>query len=516
MKKIAMAIACLLAGFEMVGQTIAANDSTNARWVERDRDIRLPATDVHGQRVKAYIDDSPDPDYFHASPAAYASFNDFKFGVRIHWGIYSIWKMNRESWGFLELSNEKKQAYQLLYKQFNPTQFSADEWMRLFDSAGIKCMAFTTKHHEGFSMFDTKTRVTQRANYTATGGPVIEECDLAYSIMETPFKRDIVKELCDAAHRYHIKVDLYFSHPDWYDADFRPYNYHPLQTQDSKDSAAFYYGPAGDNFTKSFSNIIVPADSPEATQRMINRHRQQLTELLTNYGKIDMICLDQWMGPKVWPQMKETIKALRKIQPDVMFRARGIGNYGDYYTPEGFVPGSKENTKMPWMVIHTLGSSFSYDSVGAHYKGSAWIIQNLVDAVAKGGNFMVGIGPDGTGKFHPTAVKQLLETGDWLRINGEGIYGSRPRQDWQEGDFIRYTTTKDGKLVYAYVTQWPGKKLTLQTVRPKAGSPLFMLGYNQPLAWKYRSGKLTISLPAQMQDPANRPCQTAWAFKIEQ
>ncbi|HOA37640.1 MAG TPA: alpha-L-fucosidase C-terminal domain-containing protein, partial [Flavihumibacter sp.] len=122
----------------------------------------------------------------------------------------------------------------------------------------------------------------------------------------------------------------------------------------------------------------------------------------------------------------------------------------------------------------------------------------------------------GTGKFHPTAVKQLLETGDWLRINGEGIYGSRPRQDWQEGDFIRYTTTKDGKLVYAYVTQWPGKKLTLQTVRPKAGSPLFMLGYNQPLAWKYRSGKLTISLPAQMQDPANRPCQTAWAFKIEQ
>ena len=119
--------------------------------------------------------------------------------------------------------------------------------------------------------------------------------------------------------------------------------------------------------------------------------------------------------------MKETIKALRKIQPDVMFRARGIGNYGDYYTPEGFVPGSKENTKMPWMVIHTLGSSFSYDSVSAHYKGSAWIIQNLVDAVAKGGNFMVGIGPDGTGKFHPTAVKQLLETGDWLRIMGKAF-----------------------------------------------------------------------------------------------
>ena len=103
-----------------------------------------------------------------------------------------------------------------------------------------------------------------------------------------------------------------------------------------------------------------PDPTPAEEIRMLERHRTQLTELLTNYGKIDMMCLDMWLGGKVWPQMRETMLELRKIQPDVMFRARGIGNYGDYYTPEGFVPGSKENTDMPWFVIYPLGRGFSY------------------------------------------------------------------------------------------------------------------------------------------------------------
>lgn len=491
-------------------------DTSNARFIEKDRDIRLPESDVHRKRVKNYVEEIPDADYFHASEKAYESFNDFKFGIRIHWGMYSVLKMNKESWGFLKLPNEKKQAYQDLYKDFNPTGFNAEEWMNFFDSSGLKCFAFTTKHHEGFSMFDTKTRVKRRANYLAPNGPGIENCDLAYSIMETPFKRDIVKELCDAGHRHGMKIDLYFSHPDWYDADFRPYNFHPLQTFSSKDSAAYYYGSDGDNFVKSFSSIMTSEPTVEETSRMVARHRQQLTELLTNYGKIDMICLDQWMGPRVWPQMKETLKLLRKIQPDVMFRARGIGNYGDYYTPEEFVPGGKENTKMPWMVIHVLGSTFSYDSVGANYKGSPWIIHNLIDAVAKGGNFMVGIGPDGTGKFHPTAVKQLLEAGAWLRINGEGIYSSRARSTWKEGESIRFTTTKDKKNVYAFLTKWPGKEVVLESVEPKPNSGIYMLGYKDPLKWKYKNGKLTIRIPAGLQDEKNRPCAIAWTLKIAQ
>ena len=159
---------------------------------------------------------------------------------------------------------------------------------------------------------------------------------------------------------------------------------------------------------------------------MMARHRAQLTELLTHYGKIDTVCLDQWLGPAVWPQLRETIKQLRKLQPEVMFRARGIGNYGDYYTPEGFVPGSKENTAMPWMVIYQLGGMWSYQPDAAKYKGAIWIVTNLVDVVAKGGNFMVGIGPDARGRFHPKAVEALETTGAWLRLNGEAIYRYTP------------------------------------------------------------------------------------------
>ena len=146
-----------------------------------------------------------------------------KFGVRLHWGLYSIWHRGRESWPFLNMSLEDRQQYNELFKTWNPVGFDADEWESLFQESGMKMFAFTSKHHEGLSMFDTKTRVCQRANWTASGGPKIESRDLAYSIMETPFRRDVIKELSDAAHKRNIKIDLYFSHPDWYDADFRPY-----------------------------------------------------------------------------------------------------------------------------------------------------------------------------------------------------------------------------------------------------------------------------------------------------
>jgi alpha-L-fucosidase len=209
--------------------------------------------------------------------------------------------------------------------------------------------AFTSKHHDGFSLFDTQTRVKRRVNWIAPGGPRPEDCDLAYSIMESPLKRDLVKELCDAAHRHGIRIDLYFSHPDWYDADFRPYALDPVQV----DGAEAFGARAGEG--KQIKNpLVAPRPTPAEVERMMARHRAQLTGLLTHYGKIDMGCLDQWLGPAVWPQLRETIKQLRQLQPGVMLRARGIGNSGDYYTPEGFVPGSKENTTMPWLVIYQL------------------------------------------------------------------------------------------------------------------------------------------------------------------
>jgi alpha-L-fucosidase len=476
----------------------------------------LPESDFHYKATRSYIEETPIPEYRHASEQAYEDFRDIKYGVRIHWGIYSVANSAHESWPFLTMSLAERQKYQELYKTWNPAAFSADDWMKLFAENGVKMFAFTAKHHEGFSMFDTKTRVVRRANWIAPGGPKIEDCDLAYSIMESPLHRDVVKELCDAAHQRGIKIDLYFSHPDWYDADFRPYGWHPLQSAGSRDLPVDF----GKTFEpKRFSQLVMMPDPDAAEQaRMIARHRQQLEELLTNYGKIDMMCLDNWLGGRCWPEMRQTILKMRKLQPDVMLRARGIGNYGDYYTPEGFVPGSKENTDMPWFVIYPLARGFSYDEDAAQYKGGGWIISSLVDAAAKGGSFMVGIGPDAGGQFHPRAIENLKEAGAWLKVNGQSIYATRARagDDWKQGDTIRFTRSKDAKTVYAISLKWPGAQLVLKSVKPAANSEISLLGSAQPLPWTYAADAgTTILLPAQPPLDAKSPLGFAYVFQIQ-
>lgn len=464
-----------------------------------------------------YIENPPIAEYHSAPTSAYEAFQDMKFGVRIHWGIYSIWHRGAESWPFLDMSFHDRQAYNDLYKSWNPAGFNADAWMADFKDSGMKMFAFTTKHHEGFSMFDTRTRVKNRANWSAAGGPKIESCDLAYSIMETPFRRDIVKELCDAAHRRDMKIDLYFSHPDWYDADFRPYVQHPLQvpswekllTARDISRTRHFYGN---------HPVIVPDPSPAEIARMMARHRAQLVELLTNYGKIDMVCLDMYLGPSVWPELRNTVLKMREIQPNVMLRDRGIGNYGDYSTPERVVPGSKEASDKPWFCIYPLGSDFSYEPDAAKYKGTQWIVENLVDTVAKGGGLMIGVGPSPYGEFHPEALRQMKGAGAWLKVNGEAIYATRPREGalWSESDTVRYTRSRDRKNVYAILTAWPGAQLTLKAVRPKTGSKVFLLGSNETLPWNFDAAHgTTITLPENLQQASHRPCDFAWSVKFE-
>jgi alpha-L-fucosidase len=478
-------------------------------------EFRLPVNDAHFGPVRDYVEAVPDADYRHAPPEAIEAFKDLKYGVRIHWGLYSGRFAGGESWPFLDLPFDKKQEYQNLYRTWNPSGFDADEWMRLFRDNGLRMFAFTTKHHDGFSMFDTHTRVKRRVNWAAAGGPRIEDCDLAYSIAETPFRRDVVLELCAAARRHGIEIDLYFSHPDWYDADFRPYGFSPITTPGATEHPELY-GRADVTRRARDYFFVAPDPTAEEEARMMARHRQQLVELLTRYGPIDLVCLDMWLGSRVWPPLRDTIKLIRTLQPRVMLRARGIGNYGDYYTPEGFVPGSRENTAMPWFVIYPLGRSFSYEPDPARHKGGPWIVHNLVDAVAKGGAFMVGIGPDSDGRFHPAAIENLREAGAWLRVNGEAIYRTRPREAdlWHEGDHVRYTRSKDGRFVYAITDEWPGGRLTLQTVRAREGSAITMLGTHEPLDWKQDDHGLSVRLPASFGDPARRPCGIAWVFRI--
>ncbi len=466
----------------------------------------------------SYIEKQPVPEFHRASASAYEAFQDTKFGVRIHWGIYCIWHRGAESWPFLNMTFEDRQRYNDLYKTWNPSGFDAEAWIDTFKQSGMQMFTFTTKHHEGFSMFDTRTRVKSRTNWTAAGGPKIEECDLAYSIMATPFGRDVVKELCDAAHQQgNMKINLYFSHPDWYDADFRPYGRHPLQVPSSAQLIT------QSDWLKTVAKYrdhptIVPDPSDAEVTRMMERHRGQLLELLTNYGKVDMIDLDIHLGWRVWPELRKTLIKMRQVQPDVLMRSRGIDSYGDYSTPERVIPGSNQALHNLWFCIYPLGTDFSYEPDASKYKGTQWIVHTLADTVAKGGGLEIGVGPDAHGEFHPEAIRQMRAVGPWLRVNGEAIYATRPRAGdlWSEGDAVRYTRSKDERFVYAILMDWPGTQVTLKNVRPTPGSEVQMMGVRESLNWSFDSAMgTTIHLPEKIQQASNRPCEFAWSLKFE-
>jgi alpha-L-fucosidase len=468
----------------------------------RERTLRLPES-VRAHNA-SFVEPEPHPDYRHASAAAHQAFRDMKYGVRIHWGLYSLRPHARESWTFLEIPDEERQQWLESYRRWNPQKFDADRWMEFFTRAGFECFAITTKHHEGFSLWDTKTRVRQRPNFSLPGRPFIEECDVAYSVMETPSKRDIIRELTDAARRHDIRINLYFSHTDWYDATFRPYGRHPLQNVSSRHVKSLE--------ERQKRPVHLVADpTPADIEHMIGRHREQLRELMTNYGKIDMLCLDISLGEETWPQVRETVKMVRRLQPDVMIRNRGIGNYGDYYTPERTVPADKA-TGLPWMVIYPLGRNFSWEGDAAQYKGAKWVVDNLIDSVAKGGNFMVAIGPNGDGEFHPEAIRQLEEVGAWLKVNGAGIWATheRPGDLWKEGDHVRFTAGQDGRHVYAHLLKRPAAPLVLASVKAKPGSAIRLLGAAAPLPWRQTDAGLAIDFPA------DAPDALAYVLEIEE
>ncbi|MEI7733085.1 MAG: alpha-L-fucosidase [Verrucomicrobiota bacterium] len=448
------------------------------------------ATEEQGlqQQFSAYR--GVDADYVHAGATTLERWMDWKWGLRIHWGLYCMFD-GGESWILVKPTPKPRDwqmNYYASYQQFNPTNFNADEWMRIMAHAGMRYFSFTSKHHEGFCLWPTKT--LQKGFRKKADGSYEDVVD-HYSIAETPYKKDIIADLVKAGRAHNLGVSLYYSHIDWHDWDF------------AWDSRNFWYDP---QFTKE--------SDPKRWAAFIKKERDQITELLTGYGPIDTLCLDISWPKEARAEAYDVAKLARQLQPNIMLRNRGINEYGDYETPEQTIPGDPNNMKRPWQVIYPGSSGFSYKKNDT-YKPREWVLESLIDIVSKGGNFQVGFGPDPTGKWPQEMIERVSYVGAWLKVNGECIYATRPYLRYHEGTDLRFTRTKDKKYLYIISLKWPGEALHSKLARVREGSKVRLLGYDHDLAWRREGEGVVIDMPKELQEAAKRPSLQAYAFKVE-
>lgn len=326
---------------------------------------------------------------------------DARFGMFIHWGPVSIkgteigWSRGKE-WSVEEYDN--------LYKQFNPVKFNALEWVRIAKAAGMKYIVFTSKHHDGFCMWDTK--------YTE------------FNIMNSPFKRDVMKELAEACRKEGIALGFYHSTCDWHNPDF------PLTSP-------------GGSVKRETSNL----------DRYTEYLKNQSVEIIKNYGPLLVMWYDV-------PQQFDAVRGqgvidhIRTIQPDILVNNR-TGAAGDFDTPEQRV-GSFQ-TDRPWETCMTIGRQWAWKP-DEEIKSLEQCLQNLVRSAGGDGNLLFNVGPKPDGTIEPLQVARLKEMGDWLSKYGYSIYGTRggpfKPADWG-------VSTRKGNKVYLHILKWSGDKVKI-------------------------------------------------------
>lgn len=355
-------------------------------------------------------------------------FQDQKLALMMHWGPYSQlglveswalsdddgdWSRNDIDWtDDMELF---KREYFDLNQTFNPIRFQPEQWAELAAEGGFKYLIFTTKHHDGFCMWDTHT-----TDYRITGP-------------ETPFHRhryaDVCRQLFDAFRSRGLAIAAYFSKADWH----TPYYWTPGMERGSR----MWRGPSYD-----------PAQYPWLWEQFVKFTHEQIMELVTSYGRIDILWFDAgWVrdGGKV-PQnirLGEVVERARGVQPWLLAADRTVGGpYENYVTPEQSIP--KQPLHVPWESCITIGSSFSF-GYGDTYKSVRQLVGILLEVVSKGGNLALNVGPQPDGRLPQGAVQSIKELGAWLRIHGEAIYGTRMCEPFFTG---RHAFTRKGDIVY--------------------------------------------------------------------
>jgi alpha-L-fucosidase len=423
------------------------------------------------------------------APARMEWFQDMKFGLFMHWGIYCelgcieswplVWADRKWSNPHLKTLDEMlafRQMYWALNKKFNPTKFRPEVWAQAAKRAGMRYVMFTTKHHDGFSMYDT-----QRTDFKVTA----PDC---------PFSRNpranVAAEVFAAFRQQGFGIGCYFSKSDWHHPAYWSSDSVPLDRNPNYDTAA----------------------KPERWAQFVAFVHGQIEELLTGYGHIDILWLDggQVRPPRQDIQMDKLVRMARGHQPHLIVVDRTVGRYEDYRTPEQEVP--ERPLPYVWESCLTMGQQWSFKP-DDQYKSAHQLIHLLVDIVAKGGNLLLNIGPQPDGTLPPVAVGRLEEIGRWMDVNAQAIHGTRPVAPYKEGPVA---LTRKGPVIYAIYLAGeketaPPAQVTVPSLRPQAGSEIRLLGWRQPCAWRVTPAGLQIDVPASARE--NPPCQHAWVFQ---
>ena len=422
-----------------------------------------------------------------------AQWQDYKFGMFIHWGIYSelgvieSWSLVPQpvSWMYRPRRergmsyNEYVDFYNNLYRSFNPLQFDPSKWAEAASYAGMKYMVFTTKHHDGFCMFDTKA-----TDYKVTS----PECPYSRSVADP----DIAKAVFQAFRDKGIKPGAYFSIADWHHQDYW-----------------------WDFFPPKDTKINYPVkDFPEKWERFQDFLVQQVGELTDGtYGDLEMLWFDlchpteDGSAEVPWDRMSEVARA---NQPGIMMVARGTNNkYENYKTPEQTIP--EKPLGCPWESCITMGEGWSYNP-DERYKSTGEIITMLVKIVGRGGNLLLNVGPSPEGTLPDVVYERLHEIGDWMKVNSEGIYGTRAVL--LKGNDNIFCTEKDGNRYVFYVPEDGRNELPEEIFVPElTPGTVTMLGTNgRRLKFKAVDGGTKILIPKALRD--KKPCDHVWCLKI--
>ncbi|MEP4078375.1 alpha-L-fucosidase [Haloferula sp.] len=402
-----------------------------------------------------------------------AWWHEAKFGMFIHWGIYSVvggqykgkelpnsaeWMMCR---GKIPISEYSQYA-----DQFNPTKFDADNFVKMAKDAGMKYMVITAKHHDGFAMFDSPWG--------------------KYDVVDaTPFGRDIMKELSQACYKHGLKFGFYYSQAqDWH---------HP--------------GGFGNGWDKSIKRV---SSDIYANEKVI----PEVTELLTEYGPISILW---WDTPRdMSPEAFAGIYSLKTLQPGIITNDRLGGDYpGDHKTFERHIP-DRGPAEGAWEVCMPISGSWGYKKIDTDFKSTETLIRNLADIAGKGGNYLLNVSPTGEGVILPQAQERLKQIGKWMKVNSDSIYGTTG-SPFKKLDFGRCTKKEyaKGTTLYFHVFDWPSDgKLVIPGLKNKIKQAYLLADWKQREFSQDESGT-TISVPKEAPDKINSVVVVQVAGKLE-